>query len=191
MVIATPLMALYTTTMAAALADCVGGIRFRLYAHEAEELAQRVGWRHRWRHASADWLDFRYRKYRRPWTGIVRDFIPLANAPLSRHLDVPQGRIYGGWTQSSAGRSRSDATTRVHIFGYVVALVAVSLYLAELDWGGIVTVVGSAALGVPFLWKAWRGLRIKGDAAWARDLFLYSLLYLSGLFVVMAVDHVL
>ena len=85
----------------------------------------------------------------------------------------------------------SDAVTRVHIFGYVVALVAVSLYLAALGLGGIITTIGAAILGIPFLWKAWKGLREQGDAVWARNLFLYSLLYLSGLFVVMAFDHVL
>ena len=44
---------------------------------------------------------------------------------------------------------------------------------------------------VDVLAKAWNGLRIHGGAAWARNLFLYSLVYLSGLFVFMVIDQVL
>jgi protoheme IX farnesyltransferase len=86
----------------------------------------------------------------------------------------------------------NDAITRQHIMAYVVGLVAVSLWIAKTPgMGGALTLAGSLALGGVFLWKAWQGLRTEGGAVWARDLFLYSLGYLSGLFVVMALDHVL
>ena len=55
----------------------------------------------------------------------------------------------------------------------------------------ILTLAGAAALGAVFIAKAWKGIRTNGGAAWARDLFLYSLVYLCGLFVVMVLDHVL
>lgn len=85
----------------------------------------------------------------------------------------------------------NDAITRQHIMAYVVGLVAVSLWIVQMGMGGALTLAGSIGLGGVFLWKAWKGLRTEGGAAWARDLFLYSLVYLSGLFVVMALDHVL
>tara|TARA_B100000530_G_scaffold331785_1_gene277053 strand:- start:588 stop:1487 length:900 start_codon:yes stop_codon:yes gene_type:complete len=85
----------------------------------------------------------------------------------------------------------NDAITRQHIMAYVVGLVAVSLWIVQMGLGGAITLAGSLGLGGVFLWKAWKGLKIEGGAAWARDLFLYSLVYLSGLFVVMALDHVL
>jgi len=50
---------------------------------------------------------------------------------------------------------------------------------------------GTVVLGGLFVWKAWQGLRTAGEAAWARDLFLYSVVYLVGLFALMALDHVL
>ena len=85
----------------------------------------------------------------------------------------------------------NEAITRQHILAYVVGLVATSLWIVTLGLGGAITLAGAGALGALFLWKAWRGLRIQGGAAWARDLFLYSLVYLCGLFAVMALDHVL
>ena len=70
-------------------------------------------------------------------------------------------------------------------------MVATSLWIVQLGLGGMVTLLGATVLGGRFIWKAWLGLRSEGEAPWARDLFLYSLVYLSGLFVVMALDNVL
>ena len=191
MVIATPWMALHTTTMAASLAVIAWAVYVFLYTPMK----------------------------RRSWLNVLVGGIAGAMPPLigwtavTGSIDAPGMALFAVlflWQMphslaismylkeeyTAAGlkvlpAEVSDAVTRVHIFAYVVALVGVSLYLAELGLGGMVTIIGSAVLGIPFLWKAWRGLRTKGDAVWARDLFLYSLLYLSGLFVVMAVDHVL
>ena len=75
--------------------------------------------------------------------------------------------------------------------GLAVGLVAVTLWMVQLGLGGSITLVGASGLGLIFLAKAWKGLRTNGGAAWARNLFLYSLIYLSGLFIFMVVDHVL
>lgn len=85
----------------------------------------------------------------------------------------------------------NDAYTRQQILAYVVGLVAVTLWMVRLGLGGPITLAGASGLGLVFLAKAWNGLRTNGGAAWARNLFLYSLLYLSGLFIVMVIDHVL
>jgi len=85
----------------------------------------------------------------------------------------------------------NDAYTRQQIMAYVVGLVAVTLWMVRLGLGGSITLAGASGLGLVFLAKAWKGLRTNGGAAWARNLFLYSLVYLSGLFVFMVIDHVL
>lgn len=85
----------------------------------------------------------------------------------------------------------NEAVTRQHIMAYVVGLVTVTLWMVKLDLGGIITLCGAASLGGIFLFKAYKGLKNEGGAVWARDLFLYSLVYLSGLFVIMAIDHAL
>jgi protoheme IX farnesyltransferase len=85
----------------------------------------------------------------------------------------------------------NDAYTRQQIMAYVVGLVAVTLWMVRLGLGGTITLVGASGLGLVFLAKAWKGLRTNGGAMWARNLFLYSLVYLSGLFVFMVIDQVL
>jgi protoheme IX farnesyltransferase len=55
---------------------------------------------------------------------------------------------------------------------------------------GLVYLASAAALGVAFLWLAWR-LRRERTPARARVLFHYSLGYLALLFVAMALDAVL
>lgn len=85
----------------------------------------------------------------------------------------------------------SDEAARRHIFGWTLALVGAMGWSVYLDVGGMLTLAGTAALGGVFVWKAWKGLTKKGDGIWARDLFLYSVIFLVGLFVLMALDHVL
>ena len=84
-----------------------------------------------------------------------------------------------------------DDHTRLQIMVYVVCLVAVTLSLVIIDLGGPITLAGASGLGAVFLYKSWQGIRHEGGAVWARNLFLYSLVYLSGLFIFMALDHVL
>ena len=94
--------------------------------------------------------------------------------------------------------------TRRQIFIYSVVLWAVSVWAASF-LSGPVFKVPVALLGAVFMWKAWGVLRSKagddkaglddpslyavvaGDRA-ARDLFLYSLIYLFGVFAVILAD---
>lgn len=86
---------------------------------------------------------------------------------------------------------QNDAITRQHIMTWTTGLVASSLWIVYLGLGGVLTLCGSIALGGIFMWKAWKGLRVEGGPIWARDLFLFSLVYLSGMFVLMVLDHAL
>jgi protoheme IX farnesyltransferase len=85
---------------------------------------------------------------------------------------------------------RGEDETARQIVLYTAALVAFTL--APALWGmfGLVYLVSAAALGVAFLWLAWR-LRRERTPARARVLFHYSLGYLALLFVAMALDAVL
>jgi protoheme IX farnesyltransferase len=85
---------------------------------------------------------------------------------------------------------RGEDETARQIVLYTAALVAFTL--APALWGmfGLVYLASAAALGVAFLWLAWR-LRRERTPARARVLFHYSLGYLGLLFVAMALDAVL
>ena len=86
---------------------------------------------------------------------------------------------------------KSDSTARAHIMIWTIAMVASGLWIVDLGLGGSLTLYGGLLLGGAFLWKAFVGIRTSGGPIWARDLFFFSLVYLSGMFVLMAIDHIL
>jgi protoheme IX farnesyltransferase len=91
--------------------------------------------------------------------------------------------------------AREPALTRATVIATTVALLPVSLLLPALGAAGILYTVAAVLLGLVFLARAARGLRL--DAAdprarrWAKGLFLYSLIYLVLLFAALAVDRTL
>lgn len=81
--------------------------------------------------------------------------------------------------------------TRRRAVAWTVALLISSAMLVVTGVGGLLTGLAAAALGVGFMIRALKGLRPDADDVWARGLFRYSLVYLTVLFTVMAVDKVL
>ena len=73
------------------------------------------------------------------------------------------------------------------IFGYSVVLVALTLVFAATSAVGMVYLGAAALFGAVFLGMAWQ-LRRDQTTRKARQLYLYSLLYLALLFVTMMVD---
>lgn len=82
---------------------------------------------------------------------------------------------------------RGDDTARWHALFYVVALVPITALPFVVGVSGLVYLIVSIALGLGLFAFTVRGVRARGDAAWARRLFGYSLLYLTGLFAALAV----
>lgn len=88
-------------------------------------------------------------------------------------------------------------STRWHIAGYTVLLVATSLLPWALGYTGVAYGVAAAVLGGVFLWYAGTVLLDRQDAAGrsltrdkpARSTFRYSLLYLFLLFTAYGLDH--
>lgn len=79
------------------------------------------------------------------------------------------------------------AAARRHIVGYLGVQVAVSLTLVPLGVTGLVYLATAAVLGAAVLIQGARGLR-RGNARWARSVFLASIAYLPVLFAVMVLD---
>jgi len=79
------------------------------------------------------------------------------------------------------------AAARVHIVGYLVVQVAISLVPFALGVAGLPYVITAAVLGAGVLVQGAGGLR-GGTQKWARSVFLASIVYLPVLFAVMVLD---
>jgi protoheme IX farnesyltransferase len=83
---------------------------------------------------------------------------------------------------------RGVRAAQVQAMVYAAALWAVSLLLVPYGLAGNLYLVAALALGGYFFWAALRGLWCKDANAWAKKLFVASLLYLTALFAVLIVD---
>ena len=83
----------------------------------------------------------------------------------------------------------STRVTRTTIVLFSVALAAVTLLLEPLRVAGWRYGVAAVLLGAVFIGWAIAGLRRAAAGPWARSLFLYSLLYLTLLFVALVMDR--
>ena len=79
--------------------------------------------------------------------------------------------------------------TADNIFAYSLVLVALTLVFAATGEVGGIYLASAGVLGVLFVWGAWR-LRKEQTRPKARNLYLYSLLYLALLFGAMMADGV-
>jgi len=106
-------------------------------------------------------------------------FLPLAmkRAEEYRAAGIPMLPVVKGFLE-----------TKRQIVRYTAALVPVSLLLYGLKYEGAIYLISATILGLVFLWKAARGFSVKDDLAWAKNLFTYSLLYLTALCVVLVVS---
>ncbi len=76
--------------------------------------------------------------------------------------------------------------TRRQIVLYVALLLPVSLLLYPF---GIIYTIAAALLGVGWLALGIAGFKMKDAIKWARLMFVYSLIYLTALFVLMVIVH--
>jgi protoheme IX farnesyltransferase len=83
----------------------------------------------------------------------------------------------------------SARATRIMIVGFSIVLVAATLLLEPLRVAGMRYVGAATLLGAVFIGWAAAGFRQSSSGAWARSLFLFSLVYLTLLFVALAIDR--
>lgn len=78
--------------------------------------------------------------------------------------------------------------TRRQMLLYTFALLPLPLMLMHAGVSGLLTVAVGTGFGLWWLWKAWDGFLNEGGPKWARNFFLASLIYLTGVFAVLSVD---
>jgi heme o synthase len=86
---------------------------------------------------------------------------------------------------------RGETVAKVQAIAWAVLLIPVSLALTPLGVTGAIYLVAAGVLGLVFLIQALRGLQAREGAAalrWARQLFVFSLVYLPALTIALVVD---
>ena len=83
----------------------------------------------------------------------------------------------------------SERTTRITIVVFSVVLVGATAVLQPLHVAGMRYLACAALLGVAFVGWSVAGFRRAAARPWARSLFLFSIVYLTLLFVALAVDR--
>jgi protoheme IX farnesyltransferase len=81
--------------------------------------------------------------------------------------------------------------TRWHIAAWTAALVVVSLLPFRFAVAGGLYLAAAIGLGAWFLGRSLIGFRAAAPRPWAKSVFLVSLVYLTGLFAALAIDHAL
>jgi len=72
---------------------------------------------------------------------------------------------------------------------YTLGLFPVPLLLVRLDVAGMLTAVVGSALGAILVYQAFEGWRNESGPRWARRFFFSTLIYMTGLFAILVVDH--
>jgi len=85
---------------------------------------------------------------------------------------------------------RGFAETKRQMFLWAAALVPASLLLSLYGIVGGLYLTAAVVLGLIYLYLLFQGFSTKDDLAWARKLFGYSLIYLTGMCAIMIISHV-
>jgi protoheme IX farnesyltransferase len=83
---------------------------------------------------------------------------------------------------------RGSYPTKISMMRYVVPLVPVSMLLYHYGYVGIFYLVSSFVLGMIWLLMCVQGFRAKDETAWAKKVFMFSINYLTILFIIMVID---
>jgi protoheme IX farnesyltransferase len=78
--------------------------------------------------------------------------------------------------------------TKQHIFMYTLLLFAVTMMPFVTEMSGVLYLSGAIALGIGFIYHAFKLLRSEGDAH-SMKTFSFSIFYLSALFAFLLLDH--
>ncbi|WP_410211475.1 heme o synthase [Aquirhabdus sp.] len=80
-------------------------------------------------------------------------------------------------------------TAKKHIVGWIIAYTLATLSLTLAGYTGYVYFVAAAVMGLYWLYLAIKGFTASDDQVWAKKLFLVSVIIITILSVLMAVDY--
>lgn len=78
--------------------------------------------------------------------------------------------------------------TKISMMRYVVPLVPVSLLLYTCNYVGLLYLISSVVLGIVWVILCVRGFKAKDELRWSKGVFVYSINYLTLMFIIMVID---
>jgi len=83
---------------------------------------------------------------------------------------------------------RGILVAKRHIPMYILAFLVATLMLTVGGYAGLNYMAVAAAMGMYWLYMAWKGYKAVDDIVWARKLFVFSIFTISALSVMMSLD---
>jgi protoheme IX farnesyltransferase len=83
---------------------------------------------------------------------------------------------------------RGTYVTKLSMVRYIVLLVPVSMLLTVYDYTGQIYFYSAMALGLWWAIMSIRGFKAENEELWAKKMFIYSINYLTLLFLIMVLD---
>lgn len=83
---------------------------------------------------------------------------------------------------------KGNATTKRQIIGYTYGFVAASALLGVAAHTGDLYLLGILVLGAAWLWLGVKGFKVEDDINWARKMFGFSLLVITGWSLLISID---
>lgn len=81
-------------------------------------------------------------------------------------------------------------STKISMMRYVVPLVPVSILLYIYNYVGLFYLIASTLMGLAWVFMCARGFGAKDEVKWSKGVFLFSINYLTLLFIIMVIDTV-
>jgi heme o synthase len=78
--------------------------------------------------------------------------------------------------------------TKISMMRYVVPLVPFSMLLYTYNYVGMFYLIASTLLGLAWVFMCLRGFGAKDEIRWSKGVFLFSINYLTVLFIIMVID---
>jgi protoheme IX farnesyltransferase len=80
------------------------------------------------------------------------------------------------------------AAAKKHILGYMLAFIGATLMLTFGGYTGYIYLAVVVVMGLFWLYMAWSGYKTSDDRVWAKKLFVFSILSITVLSIMMAID---
>jgi protoheme IX farnesyltransferase len=119
---------------------------------------------------------------------ILLSIFSLWQMPHSYAIAIFRYKDYEAAALPVLPAKRGMLTTKKHVVGYMLAFVGATLMLTFGGYTGYGYLAVAAALGLFWLYMAWSGYKTSDDRAWAKRLFVSSILIITVLNVMMSID---